>query len=132
MDAQNREAASGTRILLVEDADAVRAVARRILERFGYEVVEAASGEEAERLMRDDEVHVDLLLSDLVLPGINGRELAERLCEQRPELSVLFMSGYTDDATVRRGIQEGANHFLQKPFTPDALGDAVREALDSA
>ena len=118
-------------ILLVEDADAVRAVARRILERQGHTVLEAADAEAAERLMDGRSDPVDLLVTDVVLPGRNGRELAESLRRRQPALRVLYMSGYTDDAIVRRGIQEGENHFLQKPFTPASLAEAVRAAAAS-
>lgn len=122
--------ADGATILLVEDADAVRTVARRILERSGHRVLEAPDAESAIEVIGRGEP-IDLLITDVVLPGMNGRELAELLARRRPGLRVLYTSGYTDDAVMRRGIQEGETRFLQKPFTPDGLSTAVRNALEN-
>jgi len=119
-------------ILLTEDAPALRAAARQILERYGYTVLEVPSSKEALTLAHSCPGPIHLLLTDVVMPGMSGRELAERFTAQRPEVKVLFMSGYTDDAVVRHGVLRPGTAYLQKPFTPETLGRRVREALDSA
>ena len=119
-------------ILLTEDAPALRAAARQILERYGYTVLEAPSSKEALTLASSRPGPIHLLLTDVVMPGMSGRELAERFTAQRPEVKVLYMSGYTDDAVVRHGVLRPGTAYLQKPFTPETLGRKVREALDSA
>ena len=104
-------------ILIVEDEPAVRRMAARALRSQGYAILEAENGAEAlELLSRGTEGPVDLVLSDVVMPILNGRELGERLAVDRPEIRVLFMSGYTDDDIVRRGLLEPGAPFLQKPF----------------
>jgi len=113
-------------ILLVEDESMVRSLVRRTLTLRGYAVFEAASGEEAMAQFGNAPDRIDLLLTDVVMPGINGRVLAERLTAQRPDLKVVFMSGYTEDTVLEARDQV---HFLQKPFTPDALRTIVRRAL---
>jgi two-component system cell cycle sensor histidine kinase/response regulator CckA len=118
-------------VLLVEDAPAVREVARRILEHYGYRVVEAATGEGALRVAADLPGQIDMLLSDIVMPGMGGRALADRLTALNPTLKVLFMSGYTDDAIMRVEELSAATSYLQKPFSPAALARKVREVLDS-
>jgi PAS domain S-box-containing protein len=118
-------------VLLVEDEDIVRSLARRILHGSGYEVIEAGSGEEALRLARGHDGHIDLLLTDVVMPGMNGRELADRLTELRPGTRVVYMSGYTEDVVLQRGIS-GDRAFLAKPFTATALAQEVRDVLDGA
>ena len=123
---------SGTEtILLVEDSLGLRKLATRFLERAGYTVLRAASGEEALRLLERHEEPVHLLLSDVVMPGMSGRLLAEQLAQIRPGMKVLYMSGYTSDTTVRHGVWEGKVNFLNKPFTAAALLRKVREVLDS-
>ena len=117
-------------ILLVEDEAAVRAVARRMLEALGYTVREAASGAEALRLAAEDGGGVDLVLTDVVMPEQNGRALVEQLLARWPALRALFMSGYTDDEILRRGLTEPGSLFLEKPFTAARLSSAVRRALD--
>jgi len=119
-------------ILLTEDAPALRGAARRILERYGYTVLEAPNGKEALTLARSRPGPIHLLLTDVVMPGMSGRELAERFCTHRPEVKVLYMSGYTDDAVVRHGVLRPGIAYLQKPFTPESLAHKVREVLDSA
>jgi PAS domain S-box-containing protein len=116
-------------VLLVEDDAEVRAVAHDILERGGYRLLEAASPAEALAVAGAHPEPIDLLLTDIVMPGMSGRELADRLCAARPGLRVLYMSGYTDDAVVRHGIGAGTREFLQKPFTTDGLAGKVHEVL---
>ena len=121
------ESLRGTeRILLVEDEPAVRAVTRQLLQRNGYNVIEAPDGAAALALLDDGRVTVDLLLTDVVMPGMSGRELAERAGSRCPGLRVLFMSGYTDDAVVRHGMLQSGLNYLQKPFHPEALLRKVR------
>jgi signal transduction histidine kinase len=117
-------------ILLVEDEDLVRRLAVKILEEFGYTVITAANGEEGLRLCKEFDGPIDLLISDVVMPQMSGRQLAEHVSVLRPETKVLFMSGYTDDAIVRHGILEENMAFIQKPFLPDALARKARELLD--
>jgi CheY-like chemotaxis protein len=117
-------------VLLVEDEESVRNLARLTLQLHGYRVVEARHGEEALRLCTDGQRAVDLVVTDVVMPQMNGRELAERLSALRPGLKVLYVSGYTDDAIVRLGVLEASTPFLHKPFTPQALARKVREVLD--
>ncbi|MBP3958444.1 PAS domain S-box protein [Gemmata sp. G18] len=120
---------SGEKILLVEDERPIRALAALALRGAGYTVLEAASGEDAVELFRAQS-SVHLLLTDVVMPGMNGRELAEVLREQEPNLKLLYMSGYTDDAKVRHGIASIDAEFLQKPFEVDDLLLKVRQVLD--
>ncbi len=115
-------------VLVAEDESAVRALVRRVLVRNGYEVLEACDGAEAEHLSDTYDGHIDLLLTDTVMPGIRGPEVARRLTASRPDLRVLFMSGYTFDEATVHTIPDGSA-FLAKPFTPEALGRAVRDAL---
>ena len=123
---------SGTEtILLVEDSAGLRKLATRLLAPAGYTVLGAASGEEALRLLERHDAPVHLLLSDVVMPGMSGRQLAERLAQIRPGMKVLYMSGYTSDTIVRHGVLEAQAPFLNKPFTAAALLRKVREVLDS-
>jgi two-component system, cell cycle sensor histidine kinase and response regulator CckA len=117
-------------ILLVEDAPDVRKLATRILTAGGYRVLAAQSGAEAEHLAREHLGSIHLLLTDVVMPGMSGRELSERLSGETP-IRVLYMSGYTDDAVVRHGVLEEGVKFIQKPFTPRGLLAKVREVLDA-
>ena len=118
-------------ILLVEDALRVRAVVREILEMNGYHVLEARHGAEAIEISERHRGPIHLMVTDVVMPQMSGRELAQRLLPVRPDLRVLYMSGYTDDAIVRHGVLGAGMAFLSKPFTPDALAAKVRELLDS-
>jgi two-component system cell cycle sensor histidine kinase/response regulator CckA len=123
---------SGTEtILVVEDNDGLRKLATRVLEPAGYTVLGAATGDEALRLLERHEAPVHLLLSDVVMPGMSGRHLAEQLAQTRPGMKVLYMSGYTSDTIVRHGVLEAQMPFLNKPFTATALLRKVREVLDS-
>jgi len=116
-------------LLLVEDDDAVRALIRFTLQRCGYTVLEASHGEEAIKVATNHQEKIHLLVTDVVMPGMGGRVLAERLLSLRPEMKVLYLSGYTDDAVVRHGILHQEVNFLQKPFSPKALAHEVREVL---
>ena len=123
---------SGTEtILLAEDNAGLRKLAMRVLEPAGYTVLGAATAEEALRLLERHEGSVHLLLSDVVMPGMSGRQLAEHLAQTRPGLKVLYMSGYTSDTIVRHGVLEAQVPFLNKPFSAAALLQKVREVLDS-
>jgi PAS domain S-box-containing protein len=116
-------------VLLVEDEDAVRRLARLSLERHGYTVMEAASGEEALTLSDSYAGTIDILVTDVVMAGMSGREVSEWLRSSRPELKVLFMSGYNDDAVVRNGVGDTPTAFLQKPFDSRILATRIREVL---
>jgi PAS domain S-box-containing protein len=116
-------------VLLVEDEDLVRRAIRAILSRGGYRILEAGSGNAALDLLRGHEGPVDLLITDVVMPELSGRELALRVAELRPNIKVLYMSGYTDDTIVRHGVLEANMAFIQKPATPDELLRKVREVL---
>ncbi|MGH7636821.1 MAG: ATP-binding protein, partial [Gemmatimonadaceae bacterium] len=122
---------TGETILLVEDEDSVRRLARRVLESQGYTVLEAINGEDALRIAQDYAGVIDLLLSDVVMPEVGGRMLAERLSGTRPDIEVLFMSGYTDDDILRRGLLERGQRLIQKPFTATTLAHEVRAVLDA-
>jgi CheY-like chemotaxis protein len=118
-------------ILLVEDDVSVRNLAREILEMNGYKVIEAAEGKEALLLCERYQEPIHLLLTDVVMPEIGGRELSKRLVEKYPEMRVLYMSGYTDNAIVHHGALDHGTNFIQKPFSPAALVKKVRECLDT-
>ncbi len=117
-------------VLLVEDDETVRDLACSVLKRFGYEVLEAKNPTEALRLSEGHEGPIHLLITDVIMPGMNGKELAERLQEGRPELRVLYASGYTDNVIVSHGLLDSGVDFLAKPFGPDNLLRKVREILD--
>jgi len=119
-------------VLVVEDDEAVRHVARRILESAGYTVLTAASGREAVALCESLSTKIDLVLSDVVMPGMSGRVLAQRLTALRPNLKILYMSGYPDDAIARHGILDPGTHFANKPVTRVDLLQKVREVLGAA
>ncbi len=119
-------------IVLVEDNEAVRALARRALTSDGYQVIEAGNGEEAIRLVRDRLAGIALVVTDVVMPVMGGRELVARLRAMRPDLRVVFTSGYASDPETAQHAQMLGASFLQKPFVPSALRRTVREALDTA
>jgi PAS domain S-box-containing protein len=118
-------------ILLVEDEDIVRSLTRQILEMCGYTVLEAHNGAEALATCETHAGKIDLLITDVVMPKIGGRELAETFALTHPQMRVLFISGYTDDAIVRHGVIEAGTNFLQKPYTPATLAYKVREVLEA-
>ena len=127
-----RAAARGSEtILLVEDEQIVRSLARRVLSQQGYTVLEAPAGLEALAVSNAHPGDIHLLLTDVVMPGIGGRELARQLAARRPRARVLYLSGYSDDAIVSHGLLDPGTFFLQKPFTPQALTRKVREVLDA-
>jgi PAS domain S-box-containing protein len=117
-------------LLLVEDEELVRRMTRTILQRSGYTVLEAKNGHEALHVAEQQPRRIDLLLTDVVMPGMNGRELYQRLARIRPDVKVLFMSGYTDSALLRNGVLESGITLVLKPFAPEALLTHVREVLD--
>ena len=118
-------------VLLVEDDSSVRTLIRDELRKLGYRVVEAKNGVEACLQATQQLEALDLLLTDMVMPAMGGRELAQHLSTLKPELRILFMSGYTDDIGILAGHEQGVTGFLQKPFTPEALAHAVRKILDA-
>ncbi|MGH7528407.1 MAG: MASE1 domain-containing protein [Gemmatimonadales bacterium] len=121
---------TGELVLVVEDEAPVRLMAKRALEEAGYQVVEAENGGEALELLAGRDGKIDLLLTDVVMPGIGGRELAARVAEVVPGIPVLFTSGYTDGEILRRGLLEPGAAFIQKPFTPNAIVRMVRRQLE--
>src|SRR3989449_934314 len=136
---QPREATAGAgakrgteTVLLAEDEAPVRAVARHVLERHGYHVLEAPSAEAALDLARRYSGDIHVLLTDVVMPGLSGPDLARQLVALRPAVRVIYMSGYTDDAITRHGVLEPGLAYVQKPFTPEAIARKVREVLDAA
>jgi two-component system, cell cycle sensor histidine kinase and response regulator CckA len=122
---------AGGVVLLVEDEEGVRSLSRRILERRGYTVLAARNAAEARQMFAGNGSRVDLLLTDVVMPHESGRELAEALLPLQPDLRVVFMSGYTDDALIRHGVLEDRFRLLEKPFAPEGLVRVVREAMEA-
>lgn len=118
-------------ILLVEDDVSVRVLLRDALRKLGYRVIEATQGLEACLIASQELDRLDLLLTDMVMPGMGGRELAQHLMTIKPELRILFMSGFTDDVGILAGHEQGTSGFLQKPFTPELLARTVRKILDA-
>ena len=132
-DTDTRQAAGGNEtVLLVEDDDGLRELARRVLMRAGYKVLEARQAYQAEELAAQNAGKIDLLLTDVVMPGVSGRELAVRLAIKHPEMRILYMSGYTDEIVVKQGVMDGSMNFLHKPFTPSKLARTVRLVLDGS
>ncbi|HYL20544.1 MAG TPA: ATP-binding protein, partial [Gemmatimonadales bacterium] len=119
-------------VLVVEDEPGLRALTRRVLEKHGYTVLEARTADAASALVRDHAGPIHLLLADVVLPGASGRTLADELLARRADLKVLFMSGYTEDAIVHRGVLAANTAFIHKPFSAEALAAKVREVLDGS
>jgi two-component system cell cycle sensor histidine kinase/response regulator CckA len=129
--AQPHEAGGCETVLLVEDEESVRELVRLTLSSRGYKVLEAENGECGLRVAEDFKQHIDILITDVVMPGIGGRELAKKLLLLRPGISVLYLSGYTEDAVVTQGALGTSTAFLQKPFTLQNLAKKVREVLRS-
>ena len=129
----SEQRANGTEaILLVEDEPGVRSLTKRILRNKGYQVDEAPGGEHAMEMLGDPSRHYDLLLSDVIMPGMSGATLAQKALVERPDLKILFISGHSDDMLSRHGRLDAPAHFLEKPFTSDGLSKMVREVLDSS
>jgi two-component system, cell cycle sensor histidine kinase and response regulator CckA len=128
-----RKTTRGTEtILLVEDDEMVRNLVRETLEREGYRLLDAADPTEARRIADNYKDAIHLLITDVVMPKVSGRELAEQLTRRRPDVKVLYMSGYTDNAVVNGALLEKDVAFLQKPFTPTTLTQKVREVLEDS
>jgi CheY-like chemotaxis protein len=127
----SRPAGGNETIALVEDEKSVRELAQRILRNKGYTVITAENGRHAIDIIGRFPDRIDLLVTDVVMPEMNGRDLADRMAVMRPGVKVLFMSGYTEDAILHHGVLADGTAFLQKPFSPDGLVSAVREVLDA-
>jgi hypothetical protein len=123
--------AGTTTILLVDDDRLVRELLRQILEEAGYRVLEAAGGEEARTHAERHEGPIHLLLTDVEMPGMNGRRLAELVTAARRETKILIMSGYTDDTELQQNVRAGRLPFINKPFRPESLLRKVREVLET-
>jgi DNA-binding NtrC family response regulator len=119
-------------LLLVEDEESVRRLLAYVLGRYGYRVLEASNGVEALHVFEAPGTKVDLVITDMVMPQMTGRELGEHLERKHPGTKVIYMSGYTDDVLVRTGALGPGMSFLQKPLRPETLAAKVREALDAA
>lgn len=119
-------------ILVVEDQQAVRSFIKAALKQYGYHVIEASGGEEAIAVVKQHSGPIHLLLADVVLPGMNGKELSDKLRALRPKLKVLFTSGYTSDVIAHRGVLDYGVAYIPKPFNPDKLAAKVREVLTEA
>ena len=117
------------RVLLVEDEESVRQLVRETLESKGYTVMEAENGEAGLKIADGHNGPIHMMITDVVMPGMSGRELAKRLTQLRPETKILYLSGYTEDAIVHQGVLETGTAFLQKPFTLQTLSRKVREVL---
>jgi CheY-like chemotaxis protein len=117
------------RILVVEDEPPVRGLIRKVLERKGYDVLTASDGETALQVAADRPGEIDLLIADLVMPGMSGREVAEKLAIMEPDMATILISGYTTDDLVRAGIEQGDYVFVPKPFSPETLTTRVAEVL---
>jgi two-component system cell cycle sensor histidine kinase/response regulator CckA len=131
-DGDDEEVPGGSEtILLAEDDSAVRGVVVSVLKQKGYRVLQATNGTAAIELARSHQGPVDLLITDLIMPGMTGRDLADALADHRPGTRILFMSGYTDDAVIRQRVLDEGTPFLQKPFTPRDLALKAREVLDA-
>jgi PAS domain S-box-containing protein len=128
---ENEEAPRGDEIvLLVEDEDIVRNLSKEILETYGYSVLVASNGREGLSVGKEFQGQIDLVITDVIMPLMSGREMAENLATIRPDTRVLFMSGFTDDAIVHHGVLDETVFFIQKPFSPEALATKAREVLD--
>ena len=120
------------KVLLVEDDDQVRSFIRMLLTNNGYTVLEASTGAEGLELAERNSAHIDLLLSDMLLPELSGYDLAQKVRELRPSIKILFMTGYVEGEIVQRSISEFGASFLDKPFQPGTLLSRVQEAIEAA
>jgi CheY-like chemotaxis protein len=121
---------AGEVVLVVEDESSVRYIMARTLRECGYTVLEAAGGPQALEILQEQSAPVNLIIADVVMPEISGRELAERMLERWPDVPILFTSGYTGLFVVQRGLLDEGQEFIQKPIAPDMLAQRVREMLD--
>ena len=124
------EPSRGETILLVEDDPALLELTFSMLERLGYRVLASDSPDEALQVAAEHTGPIDLLLTDVIMPGINGKELAQQLLTLHPELKLVYMSGYTADVIAHHGVLDAGVHFLQKPFSRTSLSLKIKEALD--
>src|SRR5262249_22800542 len=122
----------GETILLVEDEELLRRLGGRGLARHGYIVLEAANGEEALTLLDQHLPDVSLVVTDMTLPGMSGRQLADRVRDRRRDIRILYTSGFLDDAAIESGVEQSTLPFLQKPYTPAALAAKIRLVLDES
>ena len=127
---QRGESQARESVLIVEDDDSVRALARRVLANRGYHVWTCASAQEALAIMQEYGAQMSLLITDVVLPSMNGHDLVEQIRTAWPHMGVIFMSGYTDDDVRRHGMVGADDHFIGKPFTPEGFARKVRAVLD--
>lgn len=118
-------------ILLTEDEEIVRKLAKQVLEMYGYNVLVADRGKAALSISEEYGGHIDLLITDVIMPGMSGRDLSNQILMQRPDIKILYMSGYTDNAIVHHGVIDGEASFIQKPFSTDGLARKIRETLDA-
>ena len=121
----------GETVLIAEDEENVLELASRILRDSGYNVISAKNGEEAYWLAENYDKQIDLLLTDVIMPKLSGKDLCEKIVKQRPDIKILFMSGYTEKAIINHGVIPSDSMFLSKPFSVLSITSKVREALDS-
>jgi CheY-like chemotaxis protein len=119
-------------VLVVEDENSIRYIMARTLRECGYTVLEAAGGPQALEILQEQSAPVNLIIADVVMPEISGRELAERMLERWPDVPILFTSGYTGLFVVQRGLLDEGQEFIQKPIAPDMLAQRVREMLEKS
>ncbi|MDZ7724456.1 MAG: response regulator [candidate division KSB1 bacterium] len=117
-------------ILIVEDEQAIRNIAKSSLQKFGYTTLTAADAEEALSVYANAAQKIDVLLTDVVMPNVSGKELADQLAVKQPDLVIIFMSGYTDDTIGKEGVLTENINFIQKPFSPASLAEKLRDILD--
>jgi CheY-like chemotaxis protein len=118
-------------VMIVEDEDLVRRVVKRILEAYGYHVLEAGNGKKALSICKEYQEKIDILFTDVVMPGMTGKDLVENWIQMRPETKILFTSGYTENVIIHQGNLEAGINFIQKPYRPEFLATKIREVLDS-
>ncbi len=131
--ADDKTVAGGTETILVtEDEADLRELTRIFLESYGYKVLTASNADQALQAVKDFKGRIDLLLTDVIMPGMSGRQLADKILTTRPELKIVYMTGYTDDMVVQHRVLEPGVHLLQKPFKKAELAMKIRSALDQA